>query len=184
MTGTLPCLTFIGWVVVLQIFCQNWPKTANLLISASQIVRITGMSYRTQLLNTLYTSNINKGLLCIILIKFYFLLFSLKQTNRKLSMPLSILFIGMTKYTRQLKRRNIYYGSQFQRFQFMVTWLHYFLTCNEAELHGRECVLECSCSPHGGQDQREKKKKEPGSQYVLQRLISSMIYFFQLVPTS
>jgi hypothetical protein len=30
----------------------------------------------------------------------------------------------------------------------MVTWLHWFLACDEAEHHGREYMTEHSCSSH------------------------------------
>jgi hypothetical protein len=39
---------FIGWDVVLRTFCLSWPWTLILLISASWVAGITGMSHHTQ----------------------------------------------------------------------------------------------------------------------------------------
>jgi hypothetical protein len=42
----------------------------------------------------------------------------------------------LTKYLRKQKKRKIYFGSQFQRFQSMVTWIHFSWACGEAEHYG------------------------------------------------
>jgi hypothetical protein len=43
-----PCPTFIGWDGVSWTFYLGWPPTAILLISASWVASITGLSHRAQ----------------------------------------------------------------------------------------------------------------------------------------
>jgi hypothetical protein len=45
-----PCPAFIGWDGFSETFCPGWPWIVILLISTSQVTRITGMSHCTQLL--------------------------------------------------------------------------------------------------------------------------------------
>jgi hypothetical protein len=39
------CPAFIDWKTVSKTFCPGWPQTTILLISAFQVVRITGVSH-------------------------------------------------------------------------------------------------------------------------------------------
>jgi hypothetical protein len=46
-------------------------------------------------------------------------------------------FQSCDKTPEKITLRKIYFGSLFQKFRVMVTWLHCFWTCGEAEHHGR-----------------------------------------------
>ena len=66
-----------------------------------------------------------------------------------------------------LKRGEVYFGSQFQRFWSMTAWLCWFGACGmscHVECHGREHVWEHSCSPYSNQGV-ERQEKVLGSQY-------------------
>jgi hypothetical protein len=41
----LSCPAFIGWDRISTTICQGWPQTMTLLIAASQVARITGVSH-------------------------------------------------------------------------------------------------------------------------------------------
>jgi hypothetical protein len=49
---------------------------------------------------------------------------------------LSFLLLWQNSEKINLKEAKIYFGSQFQSFQSMLGWLHYFKACGEGEYHG------------------------------------------------
>jgi hypothetical protein len=85
---------------------------------------------------------------------------------------------------KQLKRRKIYFGSQFQRFKSMVSWLHYF----RPEVRLNIMVVEVSkgklCSPH---DRQDVERKGPGTRYNLHshafRLSTEFSNYSRVLPT-
>jgi hypothetical protein len=51
-TAGMPLHPAIGWDWVSQTFCSGWPQTLILPISASQVIRITGVSHECPALST------------------------------------------------------------------------------------------------------------------------------------
>jgi hypothetical protein len=61
------------------------------------------------------------------------------------------LFSCCDKYLRKsASKEQRCFGSQFERFQSMVSWLCCYGACGEAEHRGREHMVKQSCSLHGG----------------------------------
>jgi hypothetical protein len=93
-----------------------------------------------------------------------------------------------------LKGENIYFGSWFQRFQFMVTWLHCFWVFGETEYHDKEYVVKRICSPHGTMRIRERetekkrcpwqKKKKPTKTCCSDLLLPTRLHFLEILPPS
>jgi hypothetical protein len=95
-------------------------------------------------------------------------------------------FHGWDEYLRETEAGKICFGSRFQRVQSMVTDSTAFRPGVRQNHHGREVMVDESCSPHDSQEAERERERETGrgqGQDTLQRHIP-LTFFLQPGPTS